>query len=70
MAPSVELLPSKCETLSSSRSTIAGGLRQRLRGHQTFREASLLIKQAVSDSADSSPKSEPQEQKGLSLYTI
>jgi hypothetical protein len=41
---------------------------------ETEREPKFLgskfIKQAGSDSADSSPKAEPQEQRGLSLYTI
>jgi hypothetical protein len=31
---------------------------------------SKFIKQVSSDSADLSPKAEPQEQRGLSLYTI
>jgi hypothetical protein len=48
--------------------SVVGWLRQR-EGAPKF-SGSKFIKQAGSDSADSSPKAEPREQRGLSLYTI
>jgi hypothetical protein len=45
------------EKSANNITTVAGGLRQRLRGHQSFREASLLTK--VVETADSCPKAEP-----------
>jgi hypothetical protein len=48
--------------------TVAGGLRQRDRAPALSERK--LIKQAGSDSVDSHPKAKPQQQRGLSLYTI
>jgi hypothetical protein len=47
---------------------VAGGLRQTERAPKLLRNK--FIKKASNNSADSCPKAEPQEQKGLSLYTI
>jgi hypothetical protein len=47
---------------------VLGQLRQRDRAPKLL--GSKFIKQAGSDSVDSSPKAEPQEQRELSLHTI
>jgi hypothetical protein len=49
--------------------TVAGGLRQRQEKAPKL-SGSKFIKQASSDSVDSSSKAEPREQRGPFLYTI
>jgi hypothetical protein len=53
---------------SPSDCTVVGRLRQRDRTPKLSR--SKFVKQAGSDSVDSLPKAEPQEQRGLFLHTI